>query len=202
MVRIWLFAGCIRAYNMANCQYQHAMTATHLTAISNTSYQRLPIQALWQMRIAALFWVLLLTAIIVAVLGLVFPIFILSSGEANPALAHALAPSRIALPIFIILLALYWLLTGIQYRFTGYALGDDGFAIRQGMLWRRETFVLRSRVQHIDIARSPLARALGLAKLQVYTAGTKLGSIGLNGLSLPAAEAIRDELITDVSDTL
>lgn len=76
-----------------------------------------------------------------------------------------------------------------------YALTPQGLRIQRGVFWRSDSVVPRSRVQHTDLHRGPLDRALGLAGLRVYTAGTEMGRLTLNGLSIERAEALRDALI-------
>lgn len=164
-----------------------------ISTISNKPYQSLPKAALMQMRLISLLWLFFLLLLLIPMYFLLMPVL------------DALSSQLLTVCLLIImtlLTILYWFLTAIQYRYTGYHLDEDGFAIRQGMLWRHEVFVLRSRVQHIDITNHPLSRFLGLAKLHVYTAGTKLGSISLDGLSRAEAEYIRDQLITADTDTL
>ncbi|MDX9763845.1 MAG: PH domain-containing protein [Chiayiivirga sp.] len=82
-----------------------------------------------------------------------------------------------------------------RWRRTRYALTPQGLRIQRGVWWRSDTVVPRSRVQHTDLHRGPLDRALGLAGLRVYTAGSELGRVALNGLAVERAEALRDALI-------
>jgi len=82
-----------------------------------------------------------------------------------------------------------------RWHRTRYALTPQGLRIQRGVFWRSDSVVPRSRVQHTDLHRGPLDRALGLAGLRVYTAGTEMGQLTLNGLSIERAEALRDALI-------
>ncbi len=59
------------------------------------------------------------------------------------------------------------------------------------MLFRSDTVVPYSRVQHIDIDQSPLARLMGLSELTVHTAGKHNASVTLPGLSPETAEDLR-----------
>ena len=78
-----------------------------------------------------------------------------------------------------------------RHRRIGWKLDDDGFATRRGGLWRSETLVPVSRVQHLDLERGPLERQLGLATLVVHTAGTRMAAVRLPLLALEDAEALR-----------
>lgn len=81
-----------------------------------------------------------------------------------------------------------------RHRRMGWKLDQDGFATRRGGLWRSETLVPVSRVQHLDLERGPLERQLGLATLVVHTAGTRMAAVKLPLLALDDAEALRTHL--------
>ena len=86
----------------------------------------------------------------------------------------------------------------LRHRRIGWKLDGDGFATRRGGLWRSETLVPVSRVQHLDLERGPLERRLGLATLVVHTAGTRLAAVKLPLLALDDAEALRTHLARQV----
>jgi uncharacterized protein len=71
----------------------------------------------------------------------------------------------------------------------------DGLLIRRGVLWQGETFVPRPRIQHTDVDQGPIARRFGIAKLKVFTAGTQLGQLEVDGLRREDAIALRDKLL-------
>ena len=81
-----------------------------------------------------------------------------------------------------------------QYACTRWRLDGHGYALRSGRLWRRETFVPRSRVQHMDLQRGPIERRFGLSTLVVHTAGTRHNAVATAGLDADDAEWLRDEL--------
>lgn len=81
-----------------------------------------------------------------------------------------------------------------RHRRIGWKLDQDGFATRRGGLWRNETLVPVSRVQHLDLERGPLERQLGLATLVVHTAGTRMAAVKLPLLALEDAQALRERL--------
>jgi hypothetical protein len=72
---------------------------------------------------------------------------------------------------------------------------DDGLRVARGVWWRSETFVPRARIQHTDVSEGPIARRFGIATLKVYTAGTHVGEIGVEGLARADAFALRDRLL-------
>ena len=85
-----------------------------------------------------------------------------------------------------------------RHRRIGWKLDEDGFATRRGGLWRSETLVPVSRVQHLDLERGPLERQLGLATLVVHTAGTRMAAVKLPLLALDDAQALRAHLARQV----
>ncbi len=78
---------------------------------------------------------------------------------------------------------------------TGWALTQEGFEIRQGIIWRHHIAIPAARVQHVDVSQGPLQRMYDLGKLTIHTAGTANASVELNGLEHSLALELRDELI-------
>ncbi len=97
---------------------------------------------------------------------------------------------------------LAWRFASARFDRTRFRLDDHGLLIERGVFWRSVTRVPRSRVQHTDINRGPLDRYLGLAGLKVYTAGTSMASVGLEGLPAERALELRDELINAEDDAV
>ncbi|HJR74122.1 MAG TPA: PH domain-containing protein [Luteimonas sp.] len=128
----------------------------------------------------------------VLALGALIPIGLLMPSR-SLALAAALAV-LIALPAFGVWLARK------QYRYTRWKLDADGFALRRGNLWRSETRVPASRVQHLDVKHGPLERRYKLATLVVHTAGTRDSAVSLTGLDEDDAARLRDRLALQIDD--
>jgi uncharacterized protein len=102
----------------------------------------------------------------------------------------------------LLVAGLGWISGGVRWSRTGFMLDSGALRIRRGILWRSETLVPRSRVQHTDLNRGPLDRRLGLATLKVYTAGTKLASVSLDGLPAERAAELRDALVAADDDAV
>ncbi len=66
---------------------------------------------------------------------------------------------------------------GKRHATPRWRLDDDGLAVRRGRLWRSETRVPASRVQHLDLKHGPLERRRALATLVVHTAGTRNSAV-------------------------
>ena len=86
------------------------------------------------------------------------------------------------------------ILPGRRYRAWGYREAEDELHVRHGLLVRTETAVPFARVQHIDLAQGPIERRYGLARLILYTAGTRGASVPLPGLAREEAERMRDRI--------
>lgn len=85
-----------------------------------------------------------------------------------------------------------------NWRHTHWRLDDTGFTLRRGRLWRRETRVPQSRVQHLDLRRGPLQRRFDLSTLVIHTAGTRHSAVVVRGLDAGDAERLRDTLARQV----
>lgn len=165
----------------------------HTSPISARRYESLHPNALKLGR----FWAIVMAFVIGG--GISIPVGVFLSQEQGMGIGLILA---LATLLIVFLAVWFWLSATYGYRYAGFHLGDDGLAIRKGIFWRSETFVLRSRVQHTDVKRGPLERHFGMATLVVHTAGTKLSPITQSGLPVERAQAIRDSLISDADDAL
>lgn len=74
-------------------------------------------------------------------------------------------------------------------RRMGYAVRERDLFYRRGVVWRSDTAVPFSRVQHVETHHGPLDRRFGLAALKVYTAGATKADLHIPGL--PAGDAER-----------
>lgn len=85
-----------------------------------------------------------------------------------------------------------------RYRHSLWKHDALGLAVRSGKLWRRETRVPATRVQHLDIKRGPWQRRRRLSTLVVHTAGTKHSAVMVPHLDVDDAERLRDSLARQV----
>ncbi|WP_202845464.1 PH domain-containing protein [Luteimonas saliphila] len=100
----------------------------------------------------------------------------------------------LALAVLVVLPAWGTWLGYRQYACTRWQLDAHGYTLRRGRLWQRETFVPRSRVQHLDLQRGPIERRFGLSTLVIHTAGTRHNAVATAGLSADDAEWLRNQL--------
>ncbi len=87
-----------------------------------------------------------------------------------------------------------WQLPRRAYGAWRYELAEASLELRRGLLVRTETAIPYFRVQHIDITRSPVERALGLSELVVRTAAATTDAT-LPGIGAADAEALRDLIL-------
>lgn len=93
----------------------------------------------------------------------------------------------------LLLLALTAVLWSVELKRLGYLLRDHDVSFRSGVLTHRVATVPFVRVQHVSVRRGPFERALGLATVDVSSAGP---DISIPGLAIDDAERIK-QLITE-----
>ncbi|MDR0592172.1 MAG: PH domain-containing protein [Bifidobacteriaceae bacterium] len=84
-------------------------------------------------------------------------------------------------------------LVGRLVRAIGYLERADDLLIRKGVLMRELKVVPYGRLQYLDVTAGPLARAFGLAELDLKTAAGSLDA-SLPGLEADEAARLRDRL--------
>jgi uncharacterized protein len=82
-----------------------------------------------------------------------------------------------------------------RYRRFTFRVGPAEVRVRRGWLWRAESVVLHSRIQHVDTRQGPIERMMGLATVIVFTAGSVGAMVSIPGLRMERAEALRDRLV-------
>ena len=96
------------------------------------------------------------------------------------------------------LLALVAVMRVFEVRRLAYQLREHDLSLRSGVISHRVESLPFSRVQHVNIHRGPIERSLGLATLQVSTAGP---DISIPGLDRADAERIK-LLVTERADAV
>lgn len=81
------------------------------------------------------------------------------------------------------------------YRRFGYRLDEKVLEIASGVLFHVTKLLPLSRLQHVDVRRGPIERAMGLATLVLHTAGTREASMEIPGLDADLAVRLRDHLV-------
>ncbi|MFP2906620.1 PH domain-containing protein [Pyxidicoccus sp. 3LFB2] len=81
------------------------------------------------------------------------------------------------------------------HRRWGWALREHDLLIAHGVLVRQLVSIPAGRIQHVDVHQGPIERALGLARLQVYTASGGGADGEIPGLARETADALREKLV-------
>ncbi|WNB85302.1 PH domain-containing protein [Cellulomonas sp. ATA003] len=80
-----------------------------------------------------------------------------------------------------------------QVRAIGYAERADDLLIRKGIVFRSMVVVPYGRMQYVDVQAGPLARAFGIAQVQLHTASPGTDA-AIDGLPPEEASRLRDGL--------
>lgn len=82
----------------------------------------------------------------------------------------------------------------------GWALREHDLLITHGVLIHQVVSIPAGRIQHVDVHQGPIERALGLARLQVYTASGGGADGEIPGLARATAAALREKLVRREAD--
>ena len=164
----------------------HSTDTAPATPVDDDGFLPLSEAALRSARLGGLIRALLLGGALGMALGLIL--------GANLDLGFGLR-ALLALAGIVSWAALSWIWQAAAWRRTSYRIDDDGWHVRRGVLWRSQTLVPRSRVQHVDVNHGPVDRHFGLASLKVHTAGTRMEAVTLHRLLEADALALRDALL-------
>lgn len=82
-----------------------------------------------------------------------------------------------------------------QVSAHAWAERDDDLMVRRGRVFRRVTVVPYGRMQFVDVEAGPLARGLGIARVQLHTASPG-SDAHISGVPTEEAARLRDRLTT------
>jgi membrane protein YdbS with pleckstrin-like domain len=98
------------------------------------------------------------------------------------------------------------LLFGIRLFIKYYGYGKKGYAIRQhdvlyksGIWWKRNVFIPKKRIQHVEIKKTPLEDAFEICRLLIFTAGGSGSDLVIPGLKPIVAERLKENLMTKIN---
>lgn len=77
-----------------------------------------------------------------------------------------------------------------------YALREQDINYTSGLIFKKTVSQPILRIQHVELKRGPIDRKIGLAKLQVFSAGGAMHTFEVPGLVLEEAEAIRQFILS------
>ncbi|WOH36338.1 PH domain-containing protein [Thalassotalea fonticola] len=76
-----------------------------------------------------------------------------------------------------------------------YALREQDISYQSGLVFRKTVSQPILRVQHVELKRGPVDRKVGLANLQVFSAGGAMHTFEIPGLDFETAEDIRQFIL-------
>ena len=101
-----------------------------------------------------------------------------------------LPASGIALAVIFLIVLFSW----IAWRFHTYRITGEAVEARWGVLFRQHRRAPLERIQSVNLQRSLLARAVGLTKIDIVTAGQG-GKVELSYLGHRDAKAVREQIL-------
>jgi len=105
----------------------------------------------------------------------------------DPALTYIPA-AVFFIPLAVIVgFVLYWIPR--YYRSISYKLTGDEVVVEHGVWWKLKHTVPYARIMSVDVAQGPISRRLGIATVDVYTAGYTGVAGGTGGPRSRRAEA-------------
>lgn len=101
--------------------------------------------------------------------------------------------TAVPLVVGLVLLAA-WIWPPLQYRSWAYQVRESQLWAERGVLSRVTSVIPYVRIQHVDTRQDLFERALGIARVVVFTAGIRGAELVLPGLPTAEAERLRDQL--------
>ncbi len=112
----------------------------------------------------------------------------------KPNLNYEIPSGMTSLAIFFFSFILAIIYPLLKYKFWFYEIRQEEIFLRRGIITRITTIAPFNRVQHIDVQQNIFERMMNLARLVIYTAGTRGADLVIPGLPLEYAEMLRDQL--------
>jgi hypothetical protein len=103
-------------------------------------------------------------------------------------------PLSLMIPVAALGIAWAAWVPAASYRHYAYQVGDVDVRVMHGWWTRSVAVVLHSRIQHVDTRQGPIERAMGLATVVIFTAGSVGAMVAIPGVEAVEAEALRDRL--------
>jgi hypothetical protein len=97
--------------------------------------------------------------------------------------------------LFLLLAILVVIYTYLADKKKGYCIREQDISYRSGLIFRKIVTQPILRIQHVELNRGPVDRKIGLAKLQVFSAGGAMHTFEVPGLPLALAEKLRQTIL-------
>lgn len=100
----------------------------------------------------------------------------------------------------VLLMAYSLFLARRRFKREGYLVRQYDILHRKGVLWQTETFIPFNRIQHCALSRGPIEKSIGLATLQIFTAGGDSSDLSISGLRYEEAERLKHFLLKKIGE--
>jgi uncharacterized membrane protein YdbT with pleckstrin-like domain len=123
-------------------------------------------------KLRVLRWAITRTVALTGLLAaLYFVQFLQTKGTPRPVIVMMQLGEIFGWVAFVVEATLGWAIVRLDYEMRWYMVSDRAIRIREGILHIREKTIALANVQNIGIKQGPLQRALGIADVEVKTAG-------------------------------
>lgn len=104
--------------------------------------------------------------------------------------------------LFIILLAITFLLVRVGYKKKGFAFRNHDVIYRSGIISTNTMVIPYNRIQHVALHEGFIARFFGLATVEIFTAGGNSSDLEIHGIEKSQAEDIKQLLMGKIQKQL
>jgi membrane protein YdbS with pleckstrin-like domain len=112
-------------------------------------------------------------------------------GDVAGATTYGLVLAAVA----VLVLAGWWVFSGLVFRAYGWKLTDGTVELRHGVVVQRHQVLPRARVQNVTKEAGPVSRAFGLASITVHSAGANTPNITVPDLTVEVGDRLRTNLL-------
>ncbi len=112
-------------------------------------------------------------------------------GDVAGATTYGLVLAAVA----VVVLAGWWVFSGLVFRAYGWKLTDGTVELRHGVVVQRHQVLPRARVQNVTKEAGPVSRAFGLASITVHSAGANTPNITVPDLTVEVGDRLRTNLL-------
>ena len=112
-------------------------------------------------------------------------------GDVAGAATYGLVLAAVA----VLVLAGWWVFSGLVFRAYGWKLTDGTVKLRHGVVVQRHQVLPRARVQNVTKEAGPVSRAFGLASITVHSAGANTPNITVPDLTVEVGDRLRTNLL-------
>lgn len=106
-----------------------------------------------------------------------------------------------ALGLYLLFVLISLILSRAAFPKKKYGLRDKDISYQSGLLSTALSIVPFSRIQHVEIHESFLARQFDLATLRIFTAGGTSGGLNIPGLPKDDAQTIKEALMEKITSS-